>query len=85
MPMCSGFYTVNPGENCTDIVNNANPPLSMLQLYQLNPGIMCSSNGSTESQRLVGQQVGNHESTHVYLNLHKPNSPRIRCVFLSHF
>ena len=48
---------VNPGENCTDIVNNANPPVTMLQLYQLNPGIMCSSNSSSDSQRLVGQQV----------------------------
>ena len=60
MPMCSGFYTVNPGENCTDIVNNANPPLTMLQLYQLNPGIMCSSNSSSDSQRLAGQQVSGH-------------------------
>ncbi|CAI7816817.1 unnamed protein product, partial [Closterium sp. NIES-54] len=50
---CLNYYTVNPGETCNDVMINTYPPISAAQLYQYNPGIICSS----DSQRLVGQDV----------------------------
>ncbi|CAI5478101.1 unnamed protein product, partial [Closterium sp. Yama58-4] len=50
---CLSYYTVNPGETCNDVMINTYPPISAAQLYQYNPGIICSS----DSQRLVGQDV----------------------------
>eukprot|EP00475_Leptophrys_vorax_P004277 TRINITY_DN12550_c0_g3_i1.p1 TRINITY_DN12550_c0_g3~~TRINITY_DN12550_c0_g3_i1.p1 ORF type:complete len:968 (+),score=15.40 TRINITY_DN12550_c0_g3_i1:305-2905(+) len=51
---CTNYYTVNPGETCADITINADPPITADQLYQSNPGLICSSDGS---QRLVGQDI----------------------------
>ncbi|CAI5534267.1 unnamed protein product, partial [Closterium sp. Naga37s-1] len=50
---CTSYYTVNPGETCNDVMVKAQPPLTALQLYSYNPGIICSADSS---QRLVGQQ-----------------------------
>ncbi|CAI5497984.1 unnamed protein product [Closterium sp. Naga37s-1] len=51
---CTSYYTVNPGETCTDVMAKAQPPITALQLYSYNPGIICSADSS---QRLVGQQL----------------------------
>ncbi|CAI5969235.1 unnamed protein product, partial [Closterium sp. NIES-64] len=51
---CTSYYTVNPGETCNDVMVKAQPPLTALQLYSYNPGIICSADSS---QRLVGQQL----------------------------
>ncbi|GJP80914.1 hypothetical protein CLOP_g11111 [Closterium sp. NIES-67] len=50
---CLSYYTVNPGETCSDVMVNTYPPISAAQLYQYNPGIICSA----DSQRLIGQDV----------------------------
>ncbi|CAI5478102.1 unnamed protein product [Closterium sp. Yama58-4] len=51
---CLNSYTVNPGETCNDVMLNTYPPISATQLYQYNPGLICSADGS---QRLVGQEL----------------------------
>ncbi|CAI5502628.1 unnamed protein product, partial [Closterium sp. Naga37s-1] len=51
---CLNFYTVNPGESCNDVMINTYPPITPAQLYQYNPGIICTAD---TSQRLVGQEV----------------------------
>ncbi|GJP83346.1 hypothetical protein CLOP_g13511 [Closterium sp. NIES-67] len=53
---CTSYYTVNPGETCSDVIINTHPPISASQLYQYNPGLICSSDVSP-SHRLVGQDV----------------------------
>ncbi|GJP80916.1 hypothetical protein CLOP_g11113 [Closterium sp. NIES-67] len=51
---CLNYYTVNPGETCNDVMINSYPPISATQLYQYNPGLICTADGS---QRLVGQEL----------------------------
>ncbi|GJP75143.1 hypothetical protein CLOP_g5629 [Closterium sp. NIES-67] len=51
---CTSYYTVNPGETCSDVMVNTYPPISATQLYQYNPGLICTSD---TSQRLVGQDL----------------------------
>ncbi|CAI7783946.1 unnamed protein product, partial [Closterium sp. NIES-54] len=51
---CTNYYTVSPGETCNDVMINTYPPISASQLYQYNPGLICTSD---TSQRLVGQAV----------------------------
>ncbi|CAI5467997.1 unnamed protein product [Closterium sp. Yama58-4] len=51
---CTSYYTVSPGETCSDVMINTYPAISATQLYQYNPGLICSSDSS---QRLVGQDV----------------------------
>ncbi|CAI7898027.1 unnamed protein product [Closterium sp. NIES-54] len=51
---CTSYYTVNPGETCNDVMAKAQPPITALQLYSYNPGVICSADSS---QRLVGLQL----------------------------
>ncbi|CAI5983311.1 unnamed protein product, partial [Closterium sp. NIES-64] len=51
---CTTYYTVSPGETCSDVMINTYPPISAAQLYQYNPGLICTSD---TSQRLIGQDV----------------------------
>ncbi|CAI5515671.1 unnamed protein product, partial [Closterium sp. Naga37s-1] len=39
---CLSYYYINPGETCNDVMINTQPPISATQLYQYNPGIICT-------------------------------------------
>ena len=52
--ICSSYYTVQSGDTCSDILQQARTGITLSDLYSLNPGLTCESGSN---QLLVGEQV----------------------------
>ena len=43
LPVCTTYHSVLDGETCSSIMAGQSPPLTPLQFFAMNPGLMCDN------------------------------------------